>query len=209
MTQLEKQKWNERYKEVGFAFGSEPNAFFKESLMKYKPASILLPAEGEGRNAVFAAQLGWNVTAFDLSDEGRSKAMALAKEKNVTFIYAVDDGENLTFEQNSFDAIGLIYAHFDPDKKEVLHRKLNHSLKAGGVVIFEAFSKEHLEYRKANPTVGGPTDVRALYSEEEIKKYFNDFEIIYLSTEVITLSEGRYHDGEGSVVRFIGKKNAV
>jgi len=60
-----------------------PNHFFKEELDNVKPGNILLPAEGEGRNAVYAAKLGWNVLAFDDSASGKKKAKKLAEENNI------------------------------------------------------------------------------------------------------------------------------
>ena len=62
---MDKKKWDERYKEEKFAYGKEPNLFFKEWLPKFKPGSILMPADGEGRNGVYAAKLGWKVTSFE------------------------------------------------------------------------------------------------------------------------------------------------
>lgn len=203
---MDRQKWNDRYKESCFAFGTEPNEFLKEWLPQFSPAAILFPAEGEGRNAVYAAQLGWNVTAFDQSEKGKEKAVLLANQKNVAINYLIDNCESLPFSKNSFDAICFIYAHFNADKKAEYHKQLNNYLKQNGVVIFEAFSKEHLDYRTENPNVGGPTDLETLYSEEEIKTYFEGFEIVYLKTEVIHLSEGKYHNGQGSVIRFVGQK---
>jgi len=206
---MDKQKWNDRYKESDFAFGTEPNEFLKEWLAQFPPSNILFPAEGEGRNAVYSAQLGWNVTAFDQSEEGKEKAMLLANQKKVTVNYFIDNCENLPFAENSFDAICFIYAHFNAEKKADYHTRLNKYLIKNGIVIFEAFSKEHLEYRTQNPNIGGPTDLASLYSEEEIKIYYKDFEIVYLKTEIINLSEGKYHNGQGSVIRFVGRKNVA
>src|SRR5438552_530605 len=110
------QQWDERYKDHEFAYGKAPNLFFKEWLPKFKPGSIVMPADGEGRNGVFAAQLGWKVTSFDLSVEGQSKALQLATDNHVALEYIVGDLEQLTFEKETFDAIGLVYAHFSGDK---------------------------------------------------------------------------------------------
>lgn len=65
--------WDERYKEKEYVYGISPNEFLKKELLKLKVGSILLPCEGEGRNAVFAAKNGWNVFAFDSSFEGKKK----------------------------------------------------------------------------------------------------------------------------------------
>lgn len=66
--------WNERYAEKEYAYGIHPNQFLADSILKLpKHGKILFPAEGEGRNAVYAAKNGFEVTAFDLSSEGKRK----------------------------------------------------------------------------------------------------------------------------------------
>ena len=202
-----KQLWDTRYGVVEYAYGKEPNLFFKEQLEKLEPGNILLPAEGEGRNAVYAATKDWNVTAFDMSEAGKQKALLLAKEHNVSINYLVGDLEHLDFNKHSFDAIGLIYAHFLEDKKSMLHKKLNDYLKPGGVVIFEAFSKNNLPLAKANPKIGGLMDINMLFSMEEIEADFSNYEIDILEEREIELKEGVYHNGIGSVIRFLGRKS--
>jgi len=201
-----KQKWDERYKDPEFAYGTEPNMFFKEWLTKFDPGVILMPADGEGRNGVFAAQLGWQVTSFDLSLEGQLKALALARGKEVELRYIVGDLAQLHFEKAAFDAIGLVYAHFPADQKSIFHRQLNEYLRPGGIIILEAFSKKHLQFNGPNPEVGGPKEVDMLYTTAEIIADFDNYEVLLLSEEEIHLNEGKYHIGMGSVVRFVGRK---
>lgn len=197
-----KNKWDERYKSDVYAYGKTPNLFFKEWLQKFPAGPILMPAEGEGRNGVFAAQSGWRVTAFDLSAEGKNKALQLAAAQHVTIDYIVGDLEELDFEKESFDAIGLVYAHFAADKKSLCHRKLHSYLKPGGVIILEAFSKGNIN----NHT--GPKDMDMLLSATEIKADFENYEILLLTEEDIFLDEGAFHAGIGSVVRFVGRKRS-
>lgn len=201
-----KNMWDVRYKKQAYAYGKEPNLFFKEWLQKLESGKILMPADGEGRNGVYAAQLGWEVTSFDLSIEGKTKALELAKENKVTLGYVVGDLEELTFEKESFDAIGLLYAHFAAEKKAVFHRKLDHYLKPGGIVLLEAFCKRHLHFNGLDPKVGGPNDFDMLLSKEEIKTDFKNYDILFLEEEETILDEGIYHIGKGAVVRFVGKK---
>ncbi|MET3880239.1 methyltransferase domain-containing protein [Chitinophaga sp. OAE865] len=201
-----KNMWDNRYKNTEYAYGKTPNLFFKEWLEKFEPGSILLPADGEGRNGVFAAQLGWRVTSTDLSAEGRSKALLLAEEQHVTIDYIVGDLEQLTFPPASFDAVALIYAHFAAGKKSLLHRKLNNFLKPGGIVIFEAFSKAHIHLKLADPKVGGPKDVDMLFSKAELTADFENYDIIMLEEAETLLEEGIHHTGKGAVVRFVGRK---
>lgn len=201
-----KEMWNSRYAQEEFAYGIEPNQYLKEQLEKLEVGSILFPAGGEGRNAVFAAKLGWNVSAFDISVEGKNKALRLAEANQVNIDYQVGELETLHYTSEQFDAMALIFAHFPPEKKSQIHQTLISYLRQGGIVIFEAFSKKHLEYVSKNEKVGGPKDINALFSLEEIRSDFKDFEIITLEEKEIELKEGLYHNGIGSVIRFVGRK---
>lgn len=200
------ERWNDRYSSEEFAYGTEPNNYLKEQLKKLEAGSILFPAEGEGRNAVFAATKGWNVSAFDISSEGKSKALQLAENYNVTIDYQVGELQALNFQVEQFDAVALIYAHFPAEIKSSIHKMLDLYLRKGGIMIFEAFSKNHLEYVLKNEKVGGPKDIGSLFSIDEIKADFPDYDIIELEEKEIELSEGLFHNGTGSVIRFVGKK---
>ncbi|TGK05013.1 class I SAM-dependent methyltransferase [Leptospira semungkisensis] len=200
-------RWNERYSKEEFAFGEEPNLFLKEQLEKLKPGKILFPAEGEGRNAIFAAKLGWDAFAFDISIEGKKKAMRLAEKNQVRIDYQVGELQTLNFKSEQFDAIALIYAHFPAEIKSSYHKTLNGFLRKGGMILFEAFSKKHLEYVMKDERVGGPRELPMLFSTEEIQADFPNYEIIELVEREIELSEGLYHVGKGSVIRFVGRKN--
>lgn len=199
-------RWDDRYREEEFAYGEEPNEYLKEQLAKLEPGSILFPAEGEGRNAVFAAKLGWTVSAFDISAEGLKKAEKLAAKNNVKIDYQVGELQTLGYRDEQFDAIALIYAHFPADLKSDIHRQLDRYLRPGGVIIFEAFSKKHLEYLAKDPKMGGPKDIGSLFSIDEIKGDFPNYEVVELSETEIDLNEGLYHVGRGSVIRFVGRK---
>src|SRR5690606_3132220 len=109
--------WNERYSQQAFVYGESPNDYLKEKLRAIPPAKILLPCEGEGRNAVYALQSGWQVSAFDQSEAGKQKAELLARKNNVEIKYTVSDLENIKFPEASFDALALIYAHFHQDSR--------------------------------------------------------------------------------------------
>ena len=201
-----KEKWNDRYSIKEYAYGEQPNSYLKEQLNNIPAATILFPAEGEGRNAVYAATLGWKVFAFDLSSEGKKKAIQLAKKHNVEINYEVGEFQSLNYQANQFDAIALIYAHFPANKKSIYHKILATYLRPGGIVIFEAFSKKHLDYVTKNEKVGGPKNIAELFSIDEIKEDFENFEIIELAEQEIELNEGLFHNGKGSVIRFTGQK---
>ncbi len=196
-----KQFWNERYADNTFAYGKEPNQFLKENIHLLPNGNILFVAEGEGRNSVFAAKEGFQVSAFDYSESGKQKALALAQEHNVTVDYLVSDVLALPYEKESFDGLVLIFAHFPAEIRKHAHLKLLELLKPGGKILFEAFGKEQLNY-----TSGGPKDIDMLFSEEEVHNEFPAISFDSLSTEKIVLDEGLFHQGEGVVVRCIGTK---
>ena len=201
-----KEFWDDRYSKDEFAYGKHPNNYLKKQLEKLEVGSILFPAEGEGRNAVFAATLGWSVSAFDISTEGKNKALRLTESQNVSIDYQVGELNTLNYNNNQFDAIALIYAHFPADIKSQYHKTFDKYLKKGGTIIFEAFSKKLLYYNSVNEKIGGPKDINMLFSIEELKSDFVNYEIVELEEKEIELNEGQFHNGKGSVIRFVGRK---
>jgi SAM-dependent methyltransferase len=195
--------WDARFSEPTYAYGTEPNFFFKEQLLKLSPGKILFPAEGEGRNAVFAAKNGFEVDAFDNSKEGRKKAQRLAVKSNVSIEYTLASYESVVYPRNHFDIIVLIFAHMPALKRKEWHRKLAGFLKPGGTILLEGFSKDQLDYG-----TGGPPSVEMLFSEEELANDFEDLIPVQMKKEVVSLDEGLYHKGLASVIRCVFKKKS-
>lgn len=193
--------WDERYNRKEYVYGSTPNVFFENQLTDLKPGVILLPCEGEGRNALFAAQSNWNVVAFDSSEVGKNKAMALATQNNVLYDYQILDVNEANFEPESFDVIALIYAHFKPQLRSKFHATIQRWLKPGGKIILEAFNPEQLNYNS-----GGPKDLDMLYSTDILYKDFEGMKIELIETSTIVLDEGAFHQGDAAVIRFVAQK---
>ena len=191
--------WNKRYAQEKYVYGKEPNRFFKQELDKMEAGSILLPGEGEGRNAVYAAFKKWNVVAFDSSSEAYNKAQKLALEKKVHFTYYVDSFEHLIFPDNKFNAIGLFYVHVSNRRK--IHQRLISYLKKGGKLILEAFAKEQIKYG-----TGGPKNEAMLYSMDELKEDFKELSELKVWLEEVELEEGEHHKGKAKIIRLIGIK---
>ncbi len=200
--------WDTRFSQKEYAYGVLPNAFFKSVLDTYNvKGKLLLPAEGEGRNAVYGAKKGLEIYAFDTSKEGCKKALKLAKENKVTINYEVGEFDDLELLNEKFDVVALIFAHFSIDIVSEYHKKITSLLNPNGLIILEGFSKSHLEYQKNNPKAGGPKKLEMLFSKETIKRDFPDFEILKLEEIETELQEGLYHQGKAKVIRFIGRKN--
>lgn len=199
--------WDNRYAGKEYAYGTAPNEFFREALEKYlREGKLLLPAEGEGRNAVYAAQQGLEVVAFDTSTAGRKKAMKLARAKGVEIRYEVGDFVELPLINETYDAAALIFAHFPIDILSDYHHRIAALIKPGGLVILEGFSKKQPAYQEKNPNAGGPRNIDMLFTEDMIKADFSGFEALLLEEKEVTLYEGKYHRGKSSVIRFIGRK---
>jgi SAM-dependent methyltransferase len=190
--------WNTRYAEPGFAYGTEPNRFFESELNALAPGRLLLPCEGEGRNAVHAARLGWQVDAFDQSAEGRMKCLRLADESGVAVDYALSDVLEFDYGLARYDAIALIFAHFPPVLRGTVHRKCLAALKPGGRLILEAFSPAQL-----GKSSGGPQTADLLYTEDMLRADFNPGRILKLDSASVSLDEGPYHRGPAEVIRMV------
>ncbi|MFN1835750.1 class I SAM-dependent methyltransferase [Balneola sp. MJW-20] len=197
-----KEFWDNRYNEDQFAYGKQPNRFLKDQLEKITDTGkILLPLEGEGRNAVYAALMGWDVIAFDQSVSGKEKAKKLADEYGVRIDYQVMDAEQFACEEGEFDLIALIYAHMPRSLRRNFHRKVSGCLKKGGKLILEAFSKEQL-----GRDSGGPRSVKALYSAKDLNEDLSGLNILFSEEQEVVLDEGLYHQGSACVVRLIAEK---
>jgi len=196
-----KEFWNNRYSNEEYAYGIQPNKFFRQELLKLKPKSILLPAEGEGRNAVFAAKNEWNVTAFDQSISGQNKAIKLANKQDAIIDFQVASFEDFKTIPEAFHCIALIHAHTPAVKRNAYHRKIINFLKPGGTLILEGFSKEQF-----SRSSGGPKNIDMLFSEEELLEDFRQLKEIKIVTIDTELKEGIFHQGTASVIRLIATK---
>ncbi|MDA3866964.1 MAG: methyltransferase domain-containing protein [Salinivirgaceae bacterium] len=198
--------WNERYSESQYAYGEQPNSWFREQINKIEPGKILLPGDGEGRNGVYAAVKGWTVESFDLSHSGKAKALQLAQQHGVQINYSVGNLAHLHYSENYFDVLALLYTHFQPGMRTIFHQKLANYLKPGGLVLIEGFSKNQIRRVSEKGAGGGPNNIDMLYSVEELRSDFSSFDI-RLSREIcVHLNEGAYHKGESDVVRFVAVK---
>lgn len=196
-----KNDWNARFGVEEFVYGKEPNAFFKEEIDRLKPGRILLPAEGEGRNAVYAAKKGWEVVCFDWSDEGKKKADKLAEMEGVKINYIVSEISSFDYPSGEFDAVGLVFVHLPEEEREELHKSVIKTLKPGGKLIFTAYDKAQL-----GKSSGGPKQIELLYSLAQIVEDFIDLEFDIFAKETVELSEGRLHAGSADVIKFSGIK---
>ena len=117
---MSKDFWNKRYSEQDFAYGIKPNIFFEEHIKNLEPGKVLFLGEGEGRNAIYAAQLKWQVDAVDFSSSAKVKALRLAKLNNVKVNYEICDLNEYDFKKNYYDLVVMIFLHLPTDIRETV-----------------------------------------------------------------------------------------
>lgn len=194
--------WDERYAAEHYIFGTSPNEWLKDFLDHHTIESILLPGEGEGRNALYAARRGVAVTAFDLSDTGRQKALALTQAEGLAIDYTVCNALQYT-SQRTFEALGLFYFHLPSDIRRNVMRHLSSFVQPDGWLVLECFAKSQL-----GRASGGPSNADMLYSHTELIDDFAGW-TWHTATECeVSLDEGPGHQGKAMVVRLLGQKGA-
>lgn len=195
-----KDFWDERYNTQKYAYGILPNVFFQKTIEGHSPGKILLPGDGQGRNAVYAAKKGWEVDAFDISEVARADALNLAKSHQVHINYHTSSYLEFSIHK-SYDLIALIYAHMPSQYRQSIHRKFSSALTEGGRIILEAFSKDQLNYAS-----GGPKNVDMLFDMNALAEDFQDLKLLTLDKLEIELQEGPFHQGKADVIRLIAEK---
>ncbi|WP_367110010.1 class I SAM-dependent methyltransferase [uncultured Psychrobacter sp.] len=198
--------WNERYSTVEYIFGTEPNDFLKEQYQHIPVGGrVLCLAEGEGRNAVFLAEQGYDVTAIDLSEVGLNKALKLASKRGVEIKTQVADLADYQFGAQKWDAIVSIWAHMPETVRQYVHAQIGPALKPNGVFIVEAYTEQQL----AMDAVGGPpaTQKQRFNSLVNLRAELSELEEIVGVEKQRMISEGTDHQGLSAVVQFVGRKN--
>ena len=195
-----KELWDKRYSGADYIYGKEPNLYFKKIIDGLVPGNLLVPGAGEGRDAVYAATLGWNVHAFDQSEKGKEKALSLAAEKNALISYNVLNAEDFVIEENKYDLISLIYFHLPSDLRQKFYKDIIKCLKPNGQIILEAFNPKQI-----NNNSGGPKDLSILITSEMLIKDFEDLHSIELIEMETFLEEGDYHKGKADIIRYHGQ----
>lgn len=196
--------WNERYSDATYAYGTEPNDFLASKAKHIPMGRVLCLAEGEGRNAVYLAQLGYAVTAVDLSPVGLQKAHDLAQARDVSIATVVADLATFTIEPAAWDGIISIWAHVPPSVRMPLHRQIVDGLKPGGVFILEAYTERQLTM----PGRGGPPVAQRerLMALDTLKVELQGLTFVHGVERDRVIQEGRYHDGESAVVQVLAQK---
>jgi len=194
--------WESRYGEPGYAYGTVPNAFLREQAKRLSPGSrVLAVGDGEGRNGVWLAIQGHEVWSVDASAAGLAKALKLAAERGVSLHTELVDLSTWDWPVSAFDAVVSIFLHFRPDLRLRMHVAMLAALRPGGLLILEAFTPAQLGYSS-----GGPPDREMLFTAGMLRQDFAGADILFLEETRTELDEGRYHRGPAAVVRMLVRK---
>ena len=194
--------WDQKYQGEGYFYGTEPNVWLTRQAHLLRPGMrALAVADGEGRNGVWLAGRGLDVTSVDASGRALAKARALAAARGVALTTIQADLRGWTWPEAAFDAVIALFAHFRPDDRRHLHRGMLGALMPGGVLLLEAFNPyQHLD------RTGGPPDLAMLYSAHRLREDFAEAEIVSLRELVGELAEGEGHLGRSALVRLIARR---
>lgn len=196
--------WNEIFDKPDYIFGTEPNDYLVEKKEYFRPGQkVLMVADGEGRNSVWAAALGADVDAFDLSVKAVEKAEKLAAEKGVSVNYSVSGVDEWGWEEAKYDVVVVIFVQFaTPNMRTRLFANCIRTLKKGGLLILQGYTPKQLEYK-----TGGPPILEHLYTEEMLREYFASLDILELKTYDAFISEGPRHTGMSGLIGMVARKN--
>ncbi|WP_443631622.1 class I SAM-dependent methyltransferase [Candidatus Njordibacter sp. Uisw_056] len=191
--------WDQRYANKDYLFGTEPNEFLQDNVALLRSKKVLCLADGEGRNSVYLAGLGYDVTAVDSSKVGLEKAQQLAKAKGVTITTVHADLADYDLGTEQWNGIVSIFCHLPPQLRQELHKKIYPALITGGVLLLEAYTPKQLELKTGGPPVAALTMQSAQLITELIPLRLD------LNQEMIRdVYEGSGHTGKGAVVQVIG-----
>lgn len=193
--------WDEKYSADDYVYGTEPNRFLEEHAAELPPGEVLSLAEGEGRNAVYLAGLGFRVTAVDHSRVGLAKAQRLAAEKGVEIETICADLADFELGEARWDGIVSIFGHLPPEVRRTVYARLPAALKPGGILLLEAYTPDQM-----GRGTGGPRSVDLLVTAEMLREELLGLEFLHLQELEREVIEGRGHTGLAAVVQLIARK---
>lgn len=193
--------WDERYAEPDLAYGAAPNEFLVEAIAEIEPCAALCIGAGEGRNAVFLAELGFDVTALDRSTVGLAKADAMASERGVSIQTNQQDLALTEFAADSYGLIVSIFTHVPPEVRAHVHAQVKRALRPGGTFVLEAYTPAQV----ARGT-GGPPIASMMMTALDLRRELEGLKFTYLFERTRSVVEGRYHTGIASVVQLVGRR---
>lgn len=198
-----KDFWDGRYSVGHYFYGTEPNAFLASQAERLRPGmKVLAVADGEGRNGVWLARQGLEVTAVDFSAAALDKSRRLAEQAGVAMDHRQADLFAWDWGESAWDALVAIFVQFvSPEDRPPFHARMKRALRPGGLLLLQGYRPKQVEYG-----TGGPSSPANMYSAEDLRREFADFDILHLAEHDSVIEEGEGHRGLSALVDLVARK---
>lgn len=196
--------WEDRFATPDYVFGTEPAAFLRDHAGLLRPGQTLLSvAEGEGRNAVFCAGLGLQVTGLEYAPSAIAKAHRLAAERGVVIeMRQADVLDPGVAWPGPFDVVLGVFIQFaGPDQRAGLFAQMAAALRPGGLLMLHGYTPDQV-----GRGTGGPPSRDNMYTPALLTAAFAGWPVEVCRTYEHTLTEGRGHVGPSALIDFIAVK---
>ena len=197
--------WDARFAAPGLLFGEQPNAFLKREAHRLEPHSrVLSVADGEGRNALYLAERGHDVQAFDLSPVALAKARDWAARRGLQVDWRESSVDDWDWAPETFDAVVAVFVQFaDPAMRARMFDGIWRTLRRGGLLLVQGYTPRQLDYR-----TGGPGRVEHLYTPQLLRDLLAQAQWLLLREHDDVLAEGSAHAGRSALIDAIARKPA-
>lgn len=202
-------RWSKRYQDAGdeYLFGTEPNHFLaRRAELLLTGRTALLVADGEGRNSVWLAEQGLDVTAVEISAVAVEKARRLASGRRVDVHFILADMLAPAWPpptmHNAFDwVIGIFIQFVGPAERERQFATMKQLTRPGGRILLQGYTPRQLVCG-----TGGPSAVENLYTEAILLAAFADWQIEELVAYEDDIAEGAGHKGHSALIGLVARK---
>ncbi len=160
---MDNEEWDRRYAGAELRWTSEPSRFLVAEASGLKAGRALDLACGEGRNAVWLAERGWQATGVDFSTVGLEKARRLAAARNVTAEWVAADLVGYVPERAAFDLVLVCYLHVPAGQRRPILRAAAEAVAPGGTFLLVGHDRAN-----SDRGYGGPSDPAVAYTAAEI-----------------------------------------
>lgn len=196
----EDNPWDQRYATEDYVYGEQANDFLRDHVASIPAGRVLCLGEGEGRNAVFLAEKGYEVTAVDQSATGLAKCRALAARQGVEVNTVCTNLDGFVIEADAWQGIVSIFCHTPAPIRAALHRQVKDGLRSGGAFLLEAYTPAQLRLK-----TGGPPVAELMMELDRLREELGTLDFHVAREIERQVVEGRLHFGVGAVVQILAR----
>jgi len=160
---VRREAWDRKYAETERLWGRDPNRFLVTEVSDLPPGRALDLACGEGRNAIWLAELGWRTTGVDFSQVAIAKARERASQASLDVEFVCADLLDYEPERDAYDLVLLFYLQLPRDELRLVLERAASALAAGGTFLLVGHDLVNI-----TDGVGGPSDPAVLYTPDDI-----------------------------------------